>query len=233
LRASSTREASTCSNLRLLYAITWRVPAITLMPSRKHSEVSIRKVRAVLVAASVGVMSVLVLVVGCGPDSRDLGAFDDLEHWLEQTRIAIDDAIETTEATTVEGFIEENSLAPEWPRAADSGLPWIDARGLGESELEEYFLNQEPVTPREPAVVSAVDADSSQGIVQVFLRAGSTNQQGFEANPHRYYYACFDLRLDVKAGAVYVLGRSDCPEIPEMLVGLAEPVPEDRIPIEE
>lgn len=141
----------------------------------------------------------------------------------------ISSALEVTEAGTVDDFVSQNGIALTAPKPEDEvGLPWVLAQTASDRDLEERFGDRQPDGAREPTVL-ALDTDGEEGVVRVFLRVGTAETVGF--GPTYYvYFACVDYAIDLRTSDV-AAARAECPNLPEALTDLAEPLPADVVAV--
>lgn len=171
-----------------------------------------------------------VLLSGCGLSARDQGVVDALMYRVSFTLTDLDESFRSSQATTFREFVDENSLPPDARPGGNRGLPWFNAVGLTESEIESHFGQEgSAILPRDVTVMSIRDSTTpAAGTVQVFILAGSTTQVGFGTDPHHYFYACVDIEINIESRTA-AASRGECPDLPASFTRLADPLPESQV----
>ncbi len=170
------------------------------------------------------------MFAGCAADPTDVAAAKGVVYRADVVLDEAEAALQTTPARIVQEFVEDNSISPAEVRPqVERELPWLDAIGASEADLVAHFPHAQPDYPREITVLRVDDPASSVGTVQIFVRTAGKNEVGFDPHPYKVYFACLDMSVDLDTRIVKTATRSQCPDLPDVLVELGKPLPESSV----
>lgn len=180
-------------------------------------------------AGGLAALVVAALLAGCAADPTEVAAAKGVVYRANIVLEEVETALQTTSARTVQEFVDDNSIAPADTRPQSVGeLPWLNAVGASEAELDAHFPHSQPDYPRDITVLQISDPADPVGSVLLFVRTAGKNEVGFDPHPYKVFYACLDLTIDVDDRAVTTTSRSQCPDLPDALVALGKPLPESN-----